>query len=160
MSNRVLLLSWEYPPVIEGGLARHVRKLAEALVRQGVAVDVLTRGLADRAHVVVHLLHPRDEAVQLARPTGLAHAVNAHATGPSRARPPVLLTAGEAAGEHVHFHALADKRFSELANVSREPALDHGRVLPREEQHAVAHWCTLPRWTVAPHDPRGSEIIA
>jgi len=44
MSDRVLLLSWEYPPVIEGGLARHVRKLAEALVRKGVAVDVLTRG--------------------------------------------------------------------------------------------------------------------
>ena len=44
MSSRVLLLSWEYPPVIEGGLARHVRKLAEALVRQGVVVDVLTRG--------------------------------------------------------------------------------------------------------------------
>lgn len=46
MSQRVLLLSWEYPPVIEGGLARHVRKLAEALVRQGVAVDVLTRAVA------------------------------------------------------------------------------------------------------------------
>jgi glycogen(starch) synthase len=45
--SRVLLLSWEYPPVIEGGLARHVCKLAEALVRQGVAVDVLTRGAAD-----------------------------------------------------------------------------------------------------------------
>jgi glycogen synthase len=45
MSKRVLLLSWEYPPVIEGGLARHVRKLAEALVRQGVSVDVLTRGV-------------------------------------------------------------------------------------------------------------------
>jgi glycogen synthase len=45
--NRVLLLSWEYPPVIEGGLARHVCKLAEALVRQGVAVDVLTRGAGD-----------------------------------------------------------------------------------------------------------------
>ena len=44
MSEHVLLLSWEYPPVIEGGLARHVRKLAEALVRRGVAVDVLTRG--------------------------------------------------------------------------------------------------------------------
>ncbi len=44
MSDRALLLSWEYPPVIEGGLARHVRKLAEALVRQGLAVDVLTRG--------------------------------------------------------------------------------------------------------------------
>jgi glycogen(starch) synthase len=44
MSSRVLILSWEYPPVIEGGLARHVRKLAEALVRQGTTVDVLTRG--------------------------------------------------------------------------------------------------------------------
>src|SRR5258705_10263340 len=47
MSKRVLLLSWEYPPVIEGGLARHVRKLAEALVRQGVSVDVLTRGVGE-----------------------------------------------------------------------------------------------------------------
>ena len=44
MADRVLILSWEYPPVIEGGLARHVRKLAEELVAQGVAVDVLTRG--------------------------------------------------------------------------------------------------------------------
>jgi glycogen synthase len=51
MSNRVLLLSWEYPPVIEGGLARHVRKLAEALVRQGTAVDVLTRGIAHRTEI-------------------------------------------------------------------------------------------------------------
>ncbi len=49
MSSRVLILSWEYPPVIEGGLARHVRKLAEALVRQGVVVDVLTRASEGRA---------------------------------------------------------------------------------------------------------------
>ena len=28
---RALILSWEYPPLIEGGLARHVRKLAENL---------------------------------------------------------------------------------------------------------------------------------
>jgi glycogen(starch) synthase len=49
MSDRVLLLTWEYPPVIEGGLARHVRKLAEALVRRGVCVDVLTRGAGEGA---------------------------------------------------------------------------------------------------------------
>jgi glycogen(starch) synthase len=49
MSAHVLLLSWEYPPVIEGGLARHVRKLAEALVRRGVCVDVLTRGSGEGA---------------------------------------------------------------------------------------------------------------
>ena len=42
--TRVLILSWEYPPLIEGGLARHVRKLAEGLVPQGVEVHVLTRG--------------------------------------------------------------------------------------------------------------------
>jgi glycogen(starch) synthase len=47
MSERVLILSWEYPPVIEGGLARHVRKLAEGLARQGVNVDVLTRGVGE-----------------------------------------------------------------------------------------------------------------
>jgi glycogen(starch) synthase len=41
---RVLLVSWEYPPVIEGGLGRHVRKLSEHLSREGVEVHVLTRG--------------------------------------------------------------------------------------------------------------------
>ena len=48
MASRVLILSWEYPPVIEGGLARHVRKLAEELVAQGTVVDVLTRGETNR----------------------------------------------------------------------------------------------------------------
>jgi glycogen(starch) synthase len=67
---RVLVLSWEYPPIIEGGLARHVRKLSEALVSDGVEVHVLTRGggrLAAREvrhGVVVHRLteppFPRD----------------------------------------------------------------------------------------------------
>jgi glycogen(starch) synthase len=70
MSTRALILSWEYPPIIEGGLARHVRKLAEGLVRQGVAVDVITRGgrgaaaCEERAGVTVHRVRephwPRD----------------------------------------------------------------------------------------------------
>ncbi len=57
---RVLLISWEYPPVIEGGLARHVRKLSEHLVREGVEVHVLTRGdtgageVEERHGVVIH----------------------------------------------------------------------------------------------------------
>jgi glycogen synthase len=53
MGDRVLLLSWEYPPVIEGGLARHVRKLAEALVRQGIDVDVLTRAAGGRDETAI-----------------------------------------------------------------------------------------------------------
>jgi glycogen synthase len=55
---RVLTLSWEYPPVIEGGLARHVRKLSEQLARRGHEVHVLTRGrraaVEERHGVVVH----------------------------------------------------------------------------------------------------------
>ena len=45
----MLILSWEYPPIVEGGLARHVRKLSEELVRQGIEVHVLTRGGHDHA---------------------------------------------------------------------------------------------------------------
>jgi glycogen(starch) synthase len=66
MSNRVLLLSWEYPPVIEGGLARHVRKLSEALVRQGASVDVLTRGRAS------------DERIEFASAADELRGVNVH----------------------------------------------------------------------------------
>src|SRR6476659_7349692 len=58
--TRVLILSWEYPPLIEGGLARHVRKLSEALVERDVEVHVLTRGGEEspaeecRGGVVIH----------------------------------------------------------------------------------------------------------
>jgi glycogen synthase len=57
---RVLVISWEYPPVIEGGLGRHVRKLSEHLAGDGVEVHVLTRGGGrlpaeeERHGVVVH----------------------------------------------------------------------------------------------------------
>jgi glycogen(starch) synthase len=45
VSLRILILSWEYPPIVEGGLARHVRKLSEQLVAaEDVEVHVLTRG--------------------------------------------------------------------------------------------------------------------
>ncbi|HEY4896370.1 MAG TPA: glycosyltransferase family 4 protein [Solirubrobacteraceae bacterium] len=139
MSDRVLLLSWEYPPVIEGGLARHVRKLAEALVRQGVTVDVLTRGT-------------RAEATGLDSGPELRGGVNVH-----RVREPSwprdldrfvawvermnedMLRAGEAlASEHtydlIHGHdwlvapassALADRL--ELPYITTIHATEHGR---------------------------------
>ncbi|WP_440900935.1 glycosyltransferase family 4 protein [Actinosynnema sp.] len=40
---RVLMLSWEYPPVVVGGLGRHVHALADRLVRAGHEVVVLCR---------------------------------------------------------------------------------------------------------------------
>src|SRR5215217_5659582 len=67
---RVLILSWEYPPLIEGGLARHVRKLAENMAAQGVDVHVIARGREedpaeeDKGGVLVHRVReperPRD----------------------------------------------------------------------------------------------------
>jgi len=40
---RVLLLSWEYPPRIVGGLGRHVHRLSLALAEEGHDVHVVTR---------------------------------------------------------------------------------------------------------------------
>ena len=39
---RVLMLSWEYPPNIVGGLGRHVAELSPALAQQDVGVHVVT----------------------------------------------------------------------------------------------------------------------
>ena len=69
---RLLTLAWEYPPVVEGGLARHVRKLSEQLVRDGCEVHVVTRGGGgrpaaeeDRHGVIVHRVRepqfPKDD---------------------------------------------------------------------------------------------------
>ncbi len=39
---RVLMLSWEYPPHVVGGLGKHVMELTPALDRQGVEVHLIT----------------------------------------------------------------------------------------------------------------------
>ncbi len=39
---KILMLSWEFPPYITGGLGRHVAELAPALAKQGLTVHVLT----------------------------------------------------------------------------------------------------------------------
>jgi glycosyltransferase involved in cell wall biosynthesis len=56
---RILMLSWEYPPRIVGGIARHVEEISEALVAQGHEVHVVTAdhpGTAERETVNgVHL---------------------------------------------------------------------------------------------------------
>ena len=62
--TRVLLISWEYPPVIEGGLARHVRKLAEHLVGRrprGPRADPRRRASARRGGAPRRHRAPRAE---------------------------------------------------------------------------------------------------
>lgn len=39
---RILMLSWEYPPHMAGGLGRHVAELAPKLAQQGIDVHVVT----------------------------------------------------------------------------------------------------------------------
>lgn len=39
---RVLMLSWEYPPHVVGGMGKHVMDLAPALAQEGVEVHVIT----------------------------------------------------------------------------------------------------------------------
>lgn len=42
VKSKILMLSWEFPPCVDGGLGRHVAELAPALAEQGVTVHVLT----------------------------------------------------------------------------------------------------------------------
>lgn len=53
---RILMVSWEYPPVIVGGLGRHVHHLAVHLAEQGHDVVVLSRrpsGTDGRSHPTI-----------------------------------------------------------------------------------------------------------
>jgi glycogen(starch) synthase len=158
MSDRVLILSWEYPPVIEGGLARHVRKLAEALVRQGVCVDVLTRGVAsdedlarrrveDSGGVNVYRVPEPSWPRELDRFVAWVEQMNQD-----------MLAAGEAlAQEHtydlVHGHDwLVGKAAAELADRLEIPyvttihATEHGRHQGWVEKPPQSHIHAVERW--------------
>ena len=57
----VALLSWEYPPVVVGGLSRHVYELSRHLARDGHSVTVYTRGHPGAS------LDDTEEGVRIAR---------------------------------------------------------------------------------------------
>jgi glycogen synthase len=158
MSSRALLLSWEYPPVIEGGLARHVRKLAEALVRQGVAVDVLARGTGDApeldslgegpgARVRVHRVPEPSWPRELDRFVAWVEQMNED-----------MLTAGEALAEEsayelVHGHdwlvAHASATLAErlgVPYVTTIHATEHGRHQGWVQDHPQSHIHGVERW--------------
>ncbi len=44
---KILMVSWEYPPVVIGGLGRHVHHLSTALAAAGHEVVVLSRRPTD-----------------------------------------------------------------------------------------------------------------
>ncbi|MFC4078319.1 1,4-alpha-glucan branching protein domain-containing protein [Salinithrix halophila] len=60
---RVLMLAWEFPPMMVGGLSRHVYDLSRALVKKGWEVHVVTTEIGDDPHtemvegIHVHRVH-------------------------------------------------------------------------------------------------------
>jgi glycogen synthase len=156
MSRRVLILSWEYPPVIEGGLARHVRKLAEALVRQGVCVDVLTRGvrpdlerttIKDSAGVTVHRIREPSWPRDLDRFVAWVEQMNEDMLAAGAA------LASERSYDIVHGHdwlvgkasaALAEKL--DVPYVTTIHATEHGRHQGWVDKPPQSHIHSVERW--------------
>ncbi|HWX88066.1 MAG TPA: glycosyltransferase family 4 protein [Solirubrobacteraceae bacterium] len=153
MAGRVLILSWEYPPVIEGGLARHVRKLAEELVAQGTAVEVLTRGREEspacehQRGVAVHRVCEPRFPQDLDRFLGWVEQMNDDMLAAGRT------LADEHAYDLVHGHdwlvahasaALSD--ILEVPYVTTIHATEHGRHQgwvdkpPQSDIHAIERW--------------------
>jgi glycogen synthase len=150
---RVLILSWEYPPLIEGGLARHVRKLAENLAAQGTEVHVLTRGHEESPAeeeiegVVVHRVREPDRPHDLTEFVTWVEHMNAD-----------MLAAGVEVGDRysfdvVHGHDwLVAVAGDHLAKRFRCPlvvtihATEYGRHQGWVDKHPQSHIHGVERW--------------
>ena len=150
---RALILSWEYPPLIEGGLARHVRKLAENLVAQDVDVHVLARGLEESPAeeeldgVIVHRVREPERPRELGEFVTWIERMNAD-----------MLAAGVEVGDHydfdlVHGHDwLVAGAGDHLAKRFRCPfvvtihATEYGRHQGWVDKHPQSHIHGVERW--------------
>jgi glycogen(starch) synthase len=150
---RALILSWEYPPLIEGGLARHVRKLAENLVAQDVEVHVLARGLEESPAeeeadgVVVHRVREPERPRDLSRFVAWIERMNAD-----------MLAAGVEVGDRhdfdvVHGHDwLVASAGDHLAKRFRCPlvvtihATEYGRHQGWVDKHPQSYIHGVERW--------------
>ncbi|WBB80242.1 glycosyltransferase family 4 protein [Micromonospora sp. WMMD882] len=153
--QRVLMLSWEYPPVLVGGLGRHVHALSVALAAAGHEVTVVTRHaegapLEEYTDGVRILRAPEDPvAFPLATPALLAWTMAFNHTLTRTA-----LRAADTGGyDVVHAHdwlvahtAVTISEHLDLPLVTTIHATEAGRHqgwLPEEQNrtiHGVEHW--------------------
>jgi len=151
--SRILILSWEYPPIVEGGLARHVRKLSEALVAQGHEIHVLTRGdetmPAEEAMngVMVHRVREPSRPRDLGEFVTWIEHMNAD-----------MLAAGVELGDHVTFDVVHGHDWlvavagDHLANRFRCPlvvtihATEYGRHQGWVDKHPQSYIHGVERW--------------
>ncbi|MBD0283162.1 MAG: glycosyltransferase family 4 protein [Thermoleophilaceae bacterium] len=150
---RVLILSWEYPPLIEGGLARHVRKLAERLAVEGLDVHVLARGREDdpseedAGGVLIHRVREPERPSDLGEFVAWIEHMNAD-----------MLAAGVEVGDHydfdvVHGHDwLVASAGDHLAKRFRAPlvvtihATEYGRHQGWVDKHPQSYIHGVERW--------------
>jgi len=150
---RVLILSWEYPPLIEGGLARHVRKLAEALVARDVEVHVITRGQEESpaeeevAGVCVHRVREPERPRELGEFVAWVEHMNAD-----------MLAAGVELGDRFNFDVVHGHDWlvavagDHLARRFRAPlvttihATEYGRHQGWVDEHPQSHIHGVERW--------------
>jgi glycogen(starch) synthase len=160
---RILLVSWEYPPVVIGGLGRHVHHLATALAAAGHEVVVLSRRPADTDPST----HPTTDGFsEGVRVVAAAHDPHEFAFGPDMmawtlAMGHAMIRAGLAIKDHgqpwrpdvVHAHdwlvahpAIALAEFFDVPLVSTIHATEAGRhsgwvagTISRQV-HAVESW--------------------
>src|SRR6266536_1183029 len=158
--NRVLILSWEYPPLIEGGLARHVRKLSEALVERDTEVHVLTRGGEESpseevmAGVHVHRVREPTRPAELNEFVAWVERMNSD-----------MLAAGVELGDRVDFDLvhghdwLVANACDHLARRFDAPlittihATEHGRHQGWVEKHPQSYIHGVERWIANGIDP-------
>lgn len=164
---RILMLSWEYPPYLVGGLGAHVAALVPALARQGVQVDVITprfnggqefEALGEHAHI--HRIDP-----PVPRLTNFFADVQQTNLALEEAAHRLWLSEGngqaEAQYEIIHAHdwlvsfaAEALKRLHRAALVVTMHATERGRGrgrLPGEMSEAIngaEWWLTFEAWRV------------
>ena len=150
---RVLILSWEYPPLIEGGLARHVRKLAEALVARDIEVHVITRGQEESpaeeevAGVCVHRVREPERPRELGEFVAWVEHMNAD-----------MLAAGVELGDRFNFDVVHGHDWlvavagDHLARRFRAPlvttihATEYGRHQGWVDEHPQSHIHGVERW--------------
>ena len=161
--TRTLILSWEYPPLIEGGLARHVRKLSEGLVELGDEVHVLTRGNEESpAEEEVAGVHVH-RVIEPTRPTDLGEFVAWVERMNSD-----MLAAGVELGDRIDFDLvhghdwLVATACDHLARRFRSPlvttihATEHGRHQGWVDKHPQSHIHGVERWITN----RADRVIA
>jgi glycogen synthase len=159
---RILILTWEYPPLIEGGLARHVSKLSEALVERGVEVHVLTRGGEEAPSEEIGGVHVH-RVREPNRPTDLGEFI----TWVERMNSDMLAAGVELGDRHsfdlVHGHDwLVANACDHLAKRFGAPlvttihATEHGRHQGHVDDHPQSYIHGVERWITN----RSDRVIA